>query len=284
MLVGRGGWLTEILDLLAAAGIKVEVAATTGPEEAGNLARQAVVSGCQAVIACGGDGTINEVIGGMAKSRVPLLVLRGGTANVLARELALPHEFWRCAVLIKSGVARRISLGKAGDRYFVLMAGIGIDAGVVAALNRRLKLHYGETAFWIAGFQQLAKYHFAPFELRIDGKAHWATFAVISKARNYGGAFQLTPKANLFANEFQICLFQSLNRWRYLYYLSHAALGRHARLPDVAICSGRTVEALGTAQVRVQVDGELAGSLPQKFTIEEDALSLIVPRTRSTDS
>lgn len=261
----------------------MEVAATTGPQDAMRLARQAVAGGCQLIIVCGGDGTINEVIGGMAGSQVPLLVVPAGTANVLARELALSGEFASGIGLLKKGVVRRISLGKAGNRYFVLMAGVGVDAGVVAASSARLKRHLGELALWLAGFQQLFTYHFEPFDLVVDGESHLGTFAVISKARNYGGPFELTPGAHLFSNQFEVCLFQSRVRWRYLYYLSQVALKRHSRLPDVKILRGRNVKATGSPQVRVQVDGELIGSLPQEFTIEENVLSLVVPPTRATD-
>ena len=232
---------------------------------------------------CGGDGTVNEVINGVAGSRVPLLVIPGGTANVLAQELSLPREFSRCAALAESGAVRRISLGKAGDRYFILMAGVGVDAGIVAASSGRLKRLFGEGAFWIAGFQQLMRYHFAPFDLRVGGEHHRGTFAVISKAKHYGGPFQLTSQADLFSSQFEICLFQSLSRWRYLHYLGQVALGRQRRLPDVKFLKGRTVEVVGSSEVKVQVDGELMGSLPQTFTIEEKALSLVVPRARATD-
>ncbi len=277
------GKLRQAVFGLTSEGLKVDVFATAGPSDASRLARQAVDSGAELVIACGGDGTINEVVGGMAPSRVPLLVWPGGTANVLAHEIGLPRGLSACAGLLKKGVIRRISLGKAGERYFILMAGVGVDAGIVAASNSLLKRYTGEGAFWLAGFRQLAVYDFTPFELRVGGELHRGTFAIISKARNYGGRFQLTPEASLYSNRFEICLFQSTLRWRYLWYLGQLVLGRHTRLPDVLMLRGRTVEAVGSSNLLVQVDGELLGSLPQKFTIEENALSLVVPRARATD-
>lgn len=277
------GTLQQVVTRLASEGLNVKVSPTAGPSDASNLARQAVASGTELVIACGGDGTINEVVCGMVGSKVPLMVWPGGTANVLAREIGLPRDLSACASLLKKGVIRRIGLGKAGERYFILMAGIGVDAGIVAASSSRLKRYAGEGAFWLAGFQQLAAYHFSPFDLRVDGASYTGTFAIVSKARNYGGSFQLTPQANLFSHGFDICLFQSRSRWRYLYYLGQVVLGRHSRLPDVQMLRGRTIEAVGSPRVMVQVDGELLGGLPQKFTMEEDALSLIVPPTRSSD-
>jgi diacylglycerol kinase family enzyme len=239
------------------------------------------------LVACGGDGTVNEVVGGVAGSDVPLLVIPGGTSNVLGREIGLPRDLLACAALLRKGAIRRISLGRVGDRRFVLMAGIGVDAGIVAASNSQLKRFLGEGAFWLAGFQQLVQYHFSPFDLVVDGKSHRGTFALISKVKNYGGPFQLTPQANLFSNQFAVCLFQSELRWRYLHYLSRVARGTHMSLPDVLMLKGRTIEAAGSApgsaKIHVQVDGELLGTLPQTISIQDNALSLIVPRARSTD-
>lgn len=283
MQAHRGRLLQQVLSALTAEGLKVHVAPTTGPGDATRLAREAVAARCEVLVACGGDGTVNEVVGGMAGSEVPLLAIPGGTSNVLARELDLPCDLPACAALLHKGAMRRISLGRAGERRFVLMAGIGVDAGIVAASNFRLKRYLGEGAFWIAGFQQLARYHFSPFDLVVDGKPHRGTFALISKVKSYGGPFQLTPHANLFSNQFAICLFQSPMRWRYLYYLSQVARRTHMNLPDVLMLKGRTIEATGSATVQVQVDGELLGSLPQTISIQDDAIFLVVPRARSTD-
>jgi diacylglycerol kinase (ATP) len=279
----HGQLLKRVLAGLTDEGLKVHVTPTAGPGDATRLAREAVAARCEVVVVCGGDGTVNEVAGGLAGSDVPLLVIPGGTSNVLARELGLPGDLSACAALLRKGAIRRVSLGRAGERRFVLMAGIGVDASIVAASNSRLKRTLGEGAFWLAGFQQLFRYDFSPFDLIVDGKPHRATFALISRVKNYGGPFQLTPQADLFSNQFAICLFQSQVRWRYLYYLSQVARGKHASLPDVLMLKGRTIEAKGGSNVQVQVDGELLGSLPQTISIQDSAISLVVPRARSTD-
>lgn len=283
MQARSGRLLQQVLSGLTAEGLNVQVTPTSGPGDATRLAREALAARCDVLVACGGDGTVNEVVGGVAGSDMPLLVIPGGTSNVLGREIGLPRDLLACAALLRKGAIRRISLGRVGDRRFVLMAGIGVDAGIVAASNSQLKRFLGEGAFWLAGFQQLVQYHFSPFDLVVDGKSHRGTFALISKVKNYGGPFQLTPQANLFSNQFAVCLFQSEVRWRYLHYLSRVARGTHMSLPDVLMLKGRTIEAAGSTKIHVQVDGELLGTLPQTISIQDNALSLIVPRARSTD-
>ena len=283
MQAQQGRLLQRVLACLAAEGLNVQATPTAGPGDATRLAREAVAAQSDLLIACGGDGTVNEVVGGAAGSDVPLLVIPGGTSNVLAREIGVPRDLATAAALSRKGAIRRISLGRAGDRRFVLMAGVGVDAGIVAASNSRLKRYLGEGAFWLAGFQQLARYHFLPFDVVVDGKPYQSTFALISRVKSYGGPFQLTPQANLFSNQFAICLFQSATRWRYLYYLSQVARGKHASLRDVVMLKGRTIEVAGSTNIQVQIDGELLGSLPQTICIQDNALSLIVPRARSTD-
>jgi diacylglycerol kinase (ATP) len=272
------GKVAFIKDALRAQGIELELLPTRAPGDATILAQGLVESKCQLVVACGGDGTINEIVCGMAGSHLPLMIFPAGTANVLASQIGLPKDLNRCVQLLRTGIQRRISLGKAGSRYFALMAGIGVDAGVVEAVNPTLKGKIGQGAFWLAGFQQLARYHFLPFEIQVDGHSHSCTFAIISKVKWYASRFQLTPRASLFSDTFEICLFHSTNRWRYLTYLFYSSFSKHECLQDVTILQGRKIKAVGPDQVMVQVDGELIGTLPQEFQIQEDALTLVIPR------
>ena len=154
-LRGRPDKIVSVIDALKNQGIEVQRFPTRGPGDAKTLAQRLVKSGCKLLVACGGDGTINEIVCGMAGGRLPLMIFPAGTANVLARELGLPHNVEKCAHLLRTGVMRRISLGRAGTRHFTLMAGIGVVAGVVEAVSPTLKKRIGQGAFWLAGFQQL---------------------------------------------------------------------------------------------------------------------------------
>ena len=284
-LSGRLRWkrqrdLDRATHLLDAYGIRIVRIPTTGAGSATALAREQVAAGRDLIIACGGDGTINEVVNGMAGSRVPLALLPAGTGNVLAKELGLPWDIWRAAEYIPAGEVRRIALGRAGERYFICMAGVGVDANIVYRLSVKTKLSLGMLAYWIESFRQLLEYEFPLFSVRVEGQSFQAALLIVSRTKNYGGPVQLTRRADLFSDEFEVCLFQRRNRFLYLLYFLALQAGLLERFRDVRFLRTRRVEAQpGEQRIQVQVDGELAGALPMDFVIVPEALSLLVPRS-----
>ncbi len=284
-LSGRLRWkrqrdLDRATHLLDAYGIRIIRIPTTGAGSATALAREQVAAGRYLIIACGGDGTVNEVVNGMAGSRVPLALLPAGTGNVLAKELGLPWDIWRAAEYIPASEVRRIALGRAGDRYFICMAGVGVDANIVYRLNIGTKLSLGMLSYWIESFRQLLEYEFPLFSVRVEGQGFPAALLIVSRTKNYGGPVQLTRRADLFSDEFEVCLFQRRNRFLYLLYFLALQMGLLERFRDVRFLRTRRVEAQPRNQcIHVQVDGELAGALPMDFVIVPEALSLLVPRS-----
>ena len=284
-LSGRLRWkrqrdLDRATHLLDAYGIRIVRIPTTGAGSATALAREQVAAGRDLIIACGGDGTVNEVVNGMAGSRVPLALLPAGTGNVLAKELGLPWDIWRAAEYIPAGEVRRIALGRAGERYFICMAGVGVDANTVYRLSVKTKLSLGMLAYWIESFRQLLEYEFPLFSVRVEGQSFQAALLIASRTKNYGGPVQLTRRADLFSDEFEVCLFQRRNRFLYLLYFLALQMGLLERFRDVRFLRTRRVEAQpGEQRIQVQVDGELAGALPMDFVIVPEALSLLVPRS-----
>lgn len=266
-----------ICETVASRGIKLREVPTERSLHAIELTHQAVASGTELIIGCGGDGTINEIICGLAGSHIPLLVLPGGTANVLAKDIHLPKGLLSPLKLLENGQIRRIALGKANGRHFALMAGIGVDAGIAAAVNPRWKKTIGEGAFWLAGLQQLFRYSFPSFKIVTGSQVYQGTFAVIARARSYGGPLQIVPQADLFSKRFDVCLFEKGGRLAYLRYFFFVFLRRHTSLRDVKCFSAESFEISGPPSTWVQVDGELLGNLPLKISLIPDALALIVP-------
>jgi diacylglycerol kinase (ATP) len=267
---------------LSAAGLEVELVATTAPGDATRIAADAARNGLSDVIVAGGDGTINEALQGIVGTSVRLGILPRGTANVLACELGLPIDCHRAASVIAQGKTQRVHIGCATNenngskRHFLLMAGIGLDASVVRGVQPGLKKRFGQGAFWFSGLSHLADWKPEPFEIEVDGKHFTATFATIGKAASYGGDLTVTPRAQLDQPDFEICVIDSTSRLRYLYLLSHA-MRRGVPPGRIGVHFLRATNARATGDAGVQVDGELLGSLPMRFEIAPQSLEVIVP-------
>ena len=274
--------IEKVASQLRSLGVDVEVKLTTGPGEATEIAARAARNGSSDVIVAGGDGTINEAIQGLAGSKARLAIIPRGTGNVLARELKLPLDDEQATIVAARGNARRIHLGLAIDettrakRFFVLMAGIGLDASVVRRVHPRLKKRIGKAAFWISGLSHLADWTPAPFTLEIEGRSYTGTFAAIGTAARYGGDLAITPGARLEEPEFEICIIETLHRFGYLRLLAYALrTGMPRNKHGVRFLKASSVRATGDAPV--QVDGELLGQLPMRFEIAPESLEIIVP-------
>src|SRR5258708_18102313 len=139
--------LRRFLDRLTRLGATVILQETAVRGDAEAFARAADCAMFDAVVAAGGDGTINEVVNGLAASEMPLAVLPLGTGNVLANEIGLPRDFGRLAQLAVSGRARPVRTGESAGRRFTMVARFGFDAAVVAGLDEALKRRVGKLAF-----------------------------------------------------------------------------------------------------------------------------------------
>jgi diacylglycerol kinase family enzyme len=216
----------------------------------------------------------------MAHSRVPLAILPGGTAHVLARELGLPLDIQAAARSIRACSPHRISLGRAGQRYFLLLCGVGFDALVVSSVDHHWKKRFGMGSYLLEAFRQLWTRPLACFRIRADGHCYEITFACIAKAQHYG-PIRMVREASLFSEEFHIYCFPSAGRLRYLAYAVAVLTNQVSLLADVKRFSARQVhcEPIGSEETGVmfQVDGELAGQLPCTFSLIPDALTLMVP-------
>lgn len=272
--------------LLEADRITTELAITDGPGAATELARKAVEQHRQMIIVCGGDGSLNEVVNGMAGSQVPLALLPAGTANVMAKELKLPWSVERAAAHIRTASLRRIALGAVEAqpggtrRLFLSLAGAGPDGAIVNGVNRHLKAHTGAFAYWVEGFRQLACRSFPQFRVVAGEKSMQATLLIVGRTKHYGGPFKITTEADLYSDEFELMACTINSPAGYLGYLPLAAARQLRGARHTHFVKSRSVscEPVNSTRIYVQVDGEPAGCLPATFSIVPDSLTLTVPR------
>ena len=288
----RAREIEKAAHVLKEAGIRAELLPTTGAGSATELARNAVRDGRQLVIVCGGDGTINEVVNGLAGSHVPLAVLPAGTANILAKELEIPWSIPEAARLIARGRLARVALGevhwtetqKSGaaapkQRHFLCVGGAGPDGAIVHGIDAARKLRIGMLAYWHEGFRQFFSYGFPKF--RVQSREHEvsASLVVIGRTKYYGGPFRITTGASLFEDSFEIVAYSGRSRFGVLMCLPAIWLGCLRRVPGIHVWKTAevTCDAEDEAEILSQIDGEAANALPLRFRIVPDALTLVLP-------
>jgi YegS/Rv2252/BmrU family lipid kinase len=257
---------------------RVDLGMTRARGDAESLARAAVAAGAEIVVAAGGDGTINEVVNGLAGTGVTLGVLPLGTANVLALETGVPLEPAAACRLIVSGSPRTIHLGMAGRRRFLLMAGAGFDAEVVYSTAEAWKKKMGRAAYVLAGFWTLlARSGPALTVTAPEIGTLGAAGVILGKARLYGGRFSVTPGARLHEPLLQACVFLGRGRVRRARSAWRVARGTHGESQDVVLFKSDRIDVASDERVHVHADGDLVGTLPMTFRVAPETLRVILP-------
>lgn len=276
--------MEDSLQRMRKAGHTVKAISTTGPGSAAEIAKRCIEHSADLILVAGGDGTINEVANGMIYSDVPLAILPGGTANVLAMETGIGRWMLQSADRLGEWVPERIAVGLQTDgferppRYFLLMCGAGLDAHIVYHISASLKAALGKVSYWIGGFSQLGR-KFPEFDVEVNGQTYRCSFALISRVRNYGGDLNIAPTISMLDNEFEVVLFSGTSSFRYLGYMLGVVTGRLDRTPGVTVLRTGTahLNAPNDRRIYTQVDGEYAGPLPATVQIVPKALTMLLP-------
>ena len=267
--------LARALALLSRGGSPPELARTMARGDAEALARRAPLG--RTVIVAGGDGTVNEAVNGrLASGGGRLAVIPLGTANVLAAELGI-DSLAQAAAAAAGGRPLACRPGIANGRAFLLMAGAGFDAHVVAGVSPRLKRALGKGAYVLEMLRQLFRFSFPAYRVRVDGVVHEAASVVVARGRFYGGRFVLAPAARLERAALHVCLFRRGGPWRAIRYAVALALGRLPWLADVEILRGERIEIEGPPGDPVQGDGDIIARLPVAIELSPVALELMRP-------
>jgi len=298
----RQSELDSVLALLRDAGVEASLILTHSRSHAEEKARQAVLAGCDTVFACGGDGTIHNIIQVLANTSVALAVLPMGTANALAHDLALPMNIVKAAKALLQATPRRVALGQIqyqdfdgnpSTRYFVIAAGVGVDAHLFYKLASGTKQRLGMAAYYAKAWHLWFTYAMTRFQVEYteagSDRLQRADLTELLgvRIRHFGGVLnQLAPGASLDRSDVRLILCRTASRLAYLSYVTRALLRRHWTVPGIdlvhaskAICQYLPAPANGSPQpkIYVEADGELLGTLPAEITVVPDALTVLFP-------
>jgi diacylglycerol kinase family enzyme len=248
----RDAELDHAIGIIQSAGVRTELTVCRSSQEATDNARCAVAAGSDTVFACGGDGTIHDVIQGLAGTPVALAILPFGTANALAHDLRIPLRARAAAHAAVKGKVRRIPVGRieyqnfaghSAARYFTVAAGIGVDAHLFYKLTAELKKRTGMAAYYLKAWQLWATHRMRRFEVEYANGNGLTQRALLTellavRIRFFGNILrELVPGASLDRSDLQTVMCRTASRNAYIQYVAGALIGRQWNIEGIDLVS-----------------------------------------------
>jgi diacylglycerol kinase (ATP) len=286
----RRGLVDDVMRRVRAAGWTVDLVDTAASGDARRIAETCDASRYAVIAVAGGDGTINEVVNGLAcraDGGPALAIVPLGTANVLAHELGLRAT---AAIVAQTMIAGRELLVRPGEatgsglaRHFSLMAGAGFDAKVVAGVSAPLKRRLGKAAYVWRSMVEARRYRPVRYTVEVDGARYEAASVIVTRSRLYAGPYVLAPAAALGEPLLHICLFERWGRLQTLRFGLALLLGRLPKTGGYRVVTGRDVkvsvlsDAGETRLQPVQIDGDNALTLPISIGLATGSVRMLQP-------
>jgi len=263
---------------LKALGIRARLRVTRRAGD-GQLLAAALADGCDAVIAVGGDGTINEVVNGIAGRGIPFATFPTGTSNVLAKEFGLPSNVRAFAEMLANAKVTWIDTARVGQRRFALFAGIGLDARVTRILSRVRKSTISLFHYVLPTLKVIREFDPPKLTVSVDGKvfADDASYCLVSNVRSYGGPFEIAWRADPTDGLLDVCVTLGRRRRDMLRYFWASVVRQLKDHGDVLYTRGRRISVTAAREAPYQVDGDFAGVLPMTINVQPRSLPLLGP-------
>jgi len=258
-------------------GWRIDLAPTLAAGHATLLAREAAEGGTPVVFSCGGDGTLNEVVNGLVGTETRLALIRGGTGNVFAKEIHLPRSPEKALRVLLEGEEGKFDLGKANDRYFLLMCGVGFDAAVVRKVPSHTKKLLGTTSYVLWGVAEVARYRSKPVVIRLGDEEEQEIdlyWMLLGNTRSYGGVLNIAHDA--IADDGLLDAYIFAGSRIPITTAARLAVQRQDGAPGVSFQRLRELSVV-TPGMPVQADGEYFGETPMTFTVERQAITILMP-------
>jgi YegS/Rv2252/BmrU family lipid kinase len=290
----RRGLVDAVVRHVRAEGWTVDLVDTAAIGDARRLAEACDASRYAVIAVAGGDGTINEVVNGLARrgeQAPPLAIVPLGTANVLAHELGLDFKAAALAHTMMSGRAVLVHPGEAsghsdqggGPRCFSLMAGAGFDAKVVAGVSAPLKRRLGKAAYVWRSLIETRRYRPVRYAVEVDGVRYEAASVIVTRGRHYAGPYVVAPRAALSEPLLHVCLFERWGRSHTLRFGVALLMGRLPTAGGYRVVAGRDVrlsvlnDAGELRRQPVQIDGDDALTLPVSIVLAAGGVRMLQP-------
>ena len=252
---------------------------TSGPGDAIELAARAAEAGIPLVFVCGGDGTLSEAANGLAGSETALAHIPGGTSNLWAREVGFKRRPARAVEQAITGERRKIDLGRAGNRYFMLMAGYGIDAAVTQSVSLDVKSRVGAAAYALASVREAVRFKGTEMSLVFDDeevRGH-VLMLIAGNTRLYAGITQITPEAVVDDGLLDVRVFMGRGRIDIMRFGLQTLFRRHRGSRRVVYRRVRRLRMDWDKPLPLQLDGDPCPDSPNEINVCPGALWVAVP-------
>lgn len=273
--------LSVLNDVFGQAGIDWDVTVTHSAGDGEIAAREAAEQGFDLVGVYGGDGTVAEVVSGLAEGGPPILLLPGGTGNALAEDLRIPPKLVDAAALVTGDAyeIRRVDLGRVGQRWFVLRLTMGFEAEMVAAATREMKDRYGWLAYALTGLQTLSEPPMARYSITVDGKAtecEGLAAVVANSAASGLVGVRFADDVDVSDGKLDVVVVENANLLGWLRGAADAAQGQQPSM--LSRWRGTEIHVEASPAQAVLADGEDAGLTPVDVTVVPGAVGVVVPK------
>ena len=294
--------------VLRSAGLDVTSAATTSSAGTSDQARQAIAEGCDTIFACGGDGTIHDVLQAVVGTQVALGIIPLGTANTLAHDLRIPLSAVPATHAALASHPRRVAAGRitfqdlsgqSSFRYFTVTAGVGVDAHLFYKLNVLIKGRFGMLAYYLKATRLWLTHDMRTFKIGMSAaggdsandqlRREEVSQLLAVRITQFGGVLrELAPGASLSRNDLRLVLFKTQNRLLYLVYILRGLFGRQWAVSGIELADAQKIVCYASpspekeSRIFVEADGELLGTLPAEISIVPDAFTLLAPQRPQT--
>jgi diacylglycerol kinase (ATP) len=279
----------EIANRAAAAGLSGDALLSERPGQLTELARGAADEGAQLLVAVGGDGTVHEVVNGIAgRAGVDLAILPRGTGRDFVRTYGIPRGLDDALRTAKDGRVREIDLGLArfrswqgesSDAYFANIASAGMSGAIAKRANETSKALGGKASYFWSTFAVFARWHTSEITVRVGAETRRARMhdVIVANGRYLGGGMMICPQAEPDDGVFDVLLIGNLTKRDLLLTLPKTYRGKHLPHPKAELLRGTAVEIDAAEPLPVELDGEQPGTTPVRFEVVPHALRLRVP-------
>lgn len=271
--------LREANSYLKRHGWSLEWVWTQKEGDAIEIAARAAERKVPLVLVCAGDGTLNEAVNGLAGSQTAVSVIPAGTSDLWAREAGIPRRPLEAVKVIGRSHPVAVDLGRAGDRYFLLMAGFGVDAAVTQNASLMLKRRFGATAYVVSALRELLRFKGREGRVRLDDETIdvEALLVVAGNTQRYAGITKITPGARIDDGLLDVCVYQGNGMGDMLAHAARTLLRRHMKSGKTLFRRVKRLELDFEPPLPVQVDGDNLQPPPAEVVAAPRSLYAMVP-------